>query len=623
MTKKTMKTYKHINLSSVAALSLLLSCGCAAVKKDQPIQPEAYNIGRPPVEAPTSLKETDFRLNPPQVLDLTVKKLNEKEELVSVQFGPDKRLGSTITINPAGAPVVLHDDGLAGDEKAGDHIYSATLPSEWDSLAAEQVRQLKELQRRNLPLSVPVFNGREVIGQQKIDLAELTRLRDAGIIKLLPFGINASDVVPSKSLFITDTNVVGDPSRTFNPCTGGGASMGKWTFGYLMTAMANQTVTGVDPSDFVMNWLGKWMTEQQVNGFAVPARFQILNLINRWPKLPNGKLDLSKAPMKLSAIVNRIDLAANSAYGAVGGAEGRFVFTVTGGNNNDMDTNSCFPALFTVILEYGVPIHDCEGLRNWAQQWLNLQNFALGSPDYNAALEAITEKFAAANADPSKPNGSALNQLRTDELFVGSPWELREFKVSASHQLSEVTVKQTPEEQLHPETAGPRVYFQGGFQNGDLVNWLNQNAAAIAANTYTVPDTLPFAPNSPFLGGASPNKIDFWNATLNTTPIVSEAVRHQFSLNTCNACHGAETRTTFRHVIDFANNGEAELSDFLTGRNMPVVVPVSSSTQTIPPNSPNPAFTYGDLMRRAQILVEDANANCLNMIRIPVLLSAH
>jgi len=600
---KTFARTKTGRVSFFAAITIvaLLLYGCVTRKPEPASTPQTYNPARPPVEAPAAVKAADFRLSPPVVEDFTVKKLTASTELVAVRFAADRRLGQTVTINPGESPVVLHDDGLNGDEKAGDQVYSAVVPSDWDSLAAEQDRLLAELNRKKAPLTVPVFRGREVVSTQAINPAELARLRASGIIKLTPFGTGGTLVVPNESLFITDTNVVDDPSRTFNPCTGAGTPMGKWTFGYLMTQMANEPVTGVNPSDFVLNWLQTWLTPQTVNGFAVPARANIQGIINAWPKLADGRLDLARAPMKLSAIVNRIDLAGNSAYGVVGGAEGRFVFTVIGGGGtNAPGTNACFPDSFTVILEYGVPKHTCPEIQNWAQQWLNLQSLTLGSPAYNTALEAITEVFAAANADPAKPNGSALDQLRTDEIQLAFPWELREFQIQTNHQLSEVTVKQTPDE---------AAYNQGGPQNGDLATWINANAAAIVANTYTVPLSLPFAPFSNFLGGSAPNGIDVWNA-----PGITEATRHGFSLNTCDDCHGAETRTGFLHVDQRPNpSGEATLSDFLTGNNMPVTVPVAGS----------PQYTYGDLARRAQILSEDASSSCLTRIRIPVLLATH
>jgi hypothetical protein len=87
----------------------------------------------------------------------------------------------------------------------------------------------------------------------------------------------------ARTLMITDLGVVEDPGRTFNPCTSAGTAMGAWTFGYLATQIANQAVTGVDPADLVLDWLGMWDAPQ---------------------------------------VVSRIDLAGNPSYGHVGGAEG-------------------------------------------------------------------------------------------------------------------------------------------------------------------------------------------------------------------------------------------------------------------------------------------------------------
>src|SRR6185503_10931007 len=97
------------------------------------------------------------------------------------------------------------------------------------------------------------------------------------------------------------------------------------------------------------------------------------------------------------------------------------------------------------------PKKGCHQLRDWAKQWVDLGALPIGSAGYNTALEAITEQFAKAGAAPSKPNGSALNQLRTNEnaLDPGGLWELREFRLDGgTHLLFEDTVKQTPDEAL-------------------------------------------------------------------------------------------------------------------------------------------------------------------------------
>ncbi|MFZ1072268.1 MAG: hypothetical protein WAO21_02425 [Verrucomicrobiia bacterium] len=622
---KTRVQYSVLHVAGCCALAAgaLMLYGCVSTKSESSATGETYLINRPPVEAPPSVKAGDFRLSPPEVQDITVQNLGNGQALVAVKFANDRRLGRQVTIVTDERPVVLHDDGRDGDEKAGDHVYSAIVSLDVDALVAGQERELVALAKSKKPLTIHQFRGRDIAGEEKIDIAGLLdQLRNAkpnGPIRVSPFGLGWASVDPARSLFITDTNVVDDPNRTFDPCTGTGTPMGEWTFGNLMQQMANQSKTGIDPSDFVMNWLTNWLGAQTVNGFSVKERSAMQALvIDPWPKLPNGKLDLSKAPMKLLAIVNRIDLAANSAYGAAGGAEGRFVFGVTGSTNPL--SNVCSPQLFTVIIEYGVPIDSCTGIRNWANQWLQLANFTLGSPAYNAALEAITKQFTDADADPSKPNGSALDQLRTDEFELAGVWELREFHISPGDgQLHEATVAQTPDR----GTYDPAI-FPAAPGAANLAVWINQNSAAVDSVTYTVPLDMPAPPapapppSTPFRGGEVTNVLDIWNA-----PGITETNRHNFSLNTCNACHGAETGTFFLQVAP-GGPGPASLSGFLTG-----------ITQTVPVNGPpdsgkdihgnwiNPAYTYNDLERRQQILYEDANSSCLFRIRIPVLLVSH
>ena len=47
---------------------------------------------------------------------------------------------------------------------------------------------------------------------------------------------------------IRDPAVVTDPTRTWDPCTNAGNANGVWTFNHLMTQMANQPRSGIDPS---------------------------------------------------------------------------------------------------------------------------------------------------------------------------------------------------------------------------------------------------------------------------------------------------------------------------------------------------------------------------------------
>jgi hypothetical protein len=120
-----------------------------------------------------------------------------------------------------------------------------------------------------------------------------------------------------------------------------------------------------------------------------------------------------------------------------------------------------------------------------------------------------------------------------------------------------------------------------GFKNTPtLATFINQNQAAIIAETHTVPDTFQGAP---FLAGAVFNDLTAWSA-----PGVDPEARFHFSVNTCNGCHsGAETNTPFLQITPrFPGAGEATLSGFLTGTTVP-------DPQTGQPR------TFNDLHRRA------------------------
>jgi hypothetical protein len=290
------------------------------------------------------------------------------------------------------------------------------------------------------------------------------------------------------------------------------------------------------------NLFDNWLTNQTVNSFTVVARPAIQQLLlDIWPRTPSGELDLDQAPLRLQAIVSRVDLR-NLSAGSAG--EGRFVFGVN-------DVNG-FPQQFTVILEYNLPATTAKDVSTWANLWHGLSSHPFPSEEYNAALEVITKRFSDRNASPHAVNGSALLTLRTNEIALsnGLRWELREFVLSPTTTfLAEATVKETPD-----------LSFNGTSTFADFVN---ENAAAIeaevpGANDNTVP--LSFE-GAPFLAGSVFNDLIEWGAP----GIASENARFHASLNTCNGCHGPETNTTFLIITPRFPGTQATLSPFLTG----------------------------------------------------------
>jgi hypothetical protein len=348
----------------------------------------------------------------------------------------------------------------------------------------------------------------------------------------------------ARELMIRDLGVVEDAART----TGDGA----WSFKHLMESMAP---SAAEAPDMVEAMLSTWLTDQSINGHVVPARAAIQELVlSNWPRL-DGALDLSRAPMRLLAIVNRLDLR-DLDKGQAG--EGRFVFGVTDSSGTSTQ--------FTLIFEYALPATSTADVLDWTNRWHELNAFTPGSAEYNAVLEGITERFAGPDADPSGVNGSALNQIRTNEVALAFPWELRELTLSASGLLQPDTVKLTPDST-----------FMGQALVADFVN---QNESVILEERHSVPNE--FAGVS-FLGGSSINNLDPWLAD----GITNNEARHKFSLNTCNGCHGNETNTTFLHISTREAGAEASISGFLSGED--VTDPVDGSVRH-----------FDDLSRRAE-----------------------
>jgi hypothetical protein len=381
------------------------------------------------------------------------------------------------------------------------------------------------------------------------------------------------------------------------------------------------------------------MTPQTINGDAVPARTGIFTeIIEPWikkttpgaaPTQANWKtfpLNLTLAPFKLEAIVNRLDLRGNTGYSISNAGEGRFVFgalTPTGGPLSN-------PGKFTVIFEYGIPKRSCSALKAFASEWYNLKSMVVGSVAYNAALEAITSQFAGANTSPSKPNGNSLNQLRTNEFALGGPfWELREFRIDAgTHLMREDPVTNEPAEKFN------RLSGATAASMAVLANYVNSNQADVINNRNTIP--LNFS-SQPFLGGRSQTRLPthIWDGSTSAGAgfINSDSARHFLSLNTCSGCHGGEGMTSVGNRINdpagvahnpflqIAPQGfgrKATLAAFLTGDPTQADGLFKVNDPAGRPSGAPAIWAFNDLERRAQDLEALVNRFCVR--RLPGLI---
>jgi hypothetical protein len=407
-------------------------------------------------------------------------------------------------------------------------------------------------------------------------------------------------VVTEKELMITDLSVVQSPAQTqFDSEHPSGYYLkGAWSFGRLIHNMlpAGSRDSKAAASKFATDWLKEWASNQSPNPAVTTslARDGARTLVLEPWRVASGcapsddacVLDMAKAPFRLIAIVYRPDLRKMPTASDPGfGGEGRFVF-------NLLDSAGK-PIKETVIFEYSLPIWSSLGVLTWAYRFHLMGSIPFGE-GYNNVLALITNGFAGPGADPRRPNGNALNQLRTNELALvhasgcASPavppalcppavttpktWELREFRISAAGSLEQHAMAQDPSRDF--DTV-PRANMYGvlgtGTRSNELAKFMLDNAAAVTAGTHTIPSA--WLANSTYIGSGVPQwggAVKFkYTAPDGAVTEVPEAVRAGFALQTCGGCHrnevspvtGSAPTTTFLHIYSPESLDPAENND--------------------------------------------------------------
>ncbi len=278
-----------------------------------------------------------------------------------------------------------------------------------------------------------------------------------------------------KEFLIRDLSVVNDARAT----------TGNWSFGHLMSKLA-----GGDGTALAKQFLANWKDSPKLNGETVRGNDTKVSDLLLSPWGDNG-FALAKAPFRLLAIVLRPE--------APGGAELRFVYGATNA------TGSALP--MTVAFEYAV---DPAFMKDWFDK---LKNETKGSATYLAALEQLTEVGI-----------TTLKQVRTNEVAIDTPWDLREFHLSAG--------------QLVPaKMAGqPKIKYDG------------------TPFTQVTPDMETY-------DAVIPEAQFAWKV-----PGMGAADRAAFAMTTCNGCHSHETGTEFVQIKPRDATEQAKVSSFLQSR---------------------------------------------------------
>lgn len=295
-----------------------------------------------------------------------------------------------------------------------------------------------------------------------------------------------------------------------------------WSFRTMFEWLAGSPE---DSSAFVRGWLEQWTTVTRVGPADAPVtpRPGVRDvLLDPWEKSSYGSSaspSLARAPFRLIAIVNRLDLAVDPCEP---GGELRFVYTaVAPGADKPLD--------MTVIVELPYPM--VKTPHAWAAAWHAAAS--KHGDEYIAAIDTLTTGVRE-HTDPANV------RVRTNEraLAPQAGWELREFHLAGSD-LVQVSLDATPREDASASA---------------LAKDITAHESELSMARYTLPVQMR-------AGVASLRRPDFiW-----TIPEVPSDLARAFSAGTCNGCHGGNTEALpFQHIAPSSSPGEqARLSHFL------------------------------------------------------------
>jgi hypothetical protein len=574
-------------------LLVFVVCGFAACK--QKPKPNPGPDAKAEVLPSDTLMQA-FSQSPPIVQDVLIKKLKTPDSsgrtvvLIASFAQEETRLGGIntlpLTIDDQ-TQVKLNDRGVDGDEKAGDGLFSIALKVSDQELTNVINTNREVLAKQNNTITSFVGRIRKVETDFKPVSLDSFRLNARIPIRILFASIITRTTLPpirDKSLMIRDISIVEDQTRTYDPCRSPkGNADGVWSFKTLVSNMANQPQTTVTAKDFLIDWVDLFLfsAHNLPSGDASTNRLiSKERLIKAWMQnsgvaVPGAAgvpvnwkttaLKVEEFPVRLLAIVNRLDLRGNMGYGGgVGNAgEGRFVFCFvdsrsdcTNGNNQN--------GTMTFILEYGIPIKSCQQLKDYGQKWWELQSEGFGAT-FNTKLEAITNVFTAAGANGARPNKSALNHFRSNDFLppviniATNPWDIRDFEIdAATHKLKIIHPNREPMEPSNGFGAvtvnGAKLTAMVAFANSVPFTAANPNP------NYTIPDNVKGI-HGPMRVG--PTGDYHWKG--NTANVIAPLKRREFSFNACSGCHKGETDNVFTHIRPRGIGAAAGLSGFMTG----------------------------------------------------------
>ena len=301
---------------------------------------------------------------------------------------------------------------------------------------------------------------------------------------------------------------------------------------------------------------------------SIPTQWR--NLSPRAPAQTGDPRTLDSVPVRLLAVVNRLDLAALGAdkpadsYSVacapsmMCGGEFRFVY----GNLTDAHQ----AGRFSLILEFQLPPLSKPDFLALAGEWYNLP--PLASSDYRTKLEGILEHSF------RLLNNKSLIRIRAN--YGTGPWSFVEYHLTGRGlQRFPLDREPNPRPSDSPALAAPMTPC---VQPGSLMNFVIAHTQKVLLSNYSFPET---ACPATHIGACQvsvlkehPTALTLPAGATFTPPATVDDVRFALSINTCSGCHGAETRTNamirdpefnFEQVQNRAPGAQSKLSPFLAG----------------------------------------------------------
>ena len=236
--------------------------------------------------------------------------------------------------------------------------------------------------------------------------------------------------------------------------------------------------------------------------------------------------------------------------------------------------------LFTLIFEYGQPARDFDTLSKWAKDWHKLEQVRKDfspSENYLEQLNDLTDRFTKRGANPFKPNGNPINQVRTNDFIGFTLWQMREFNLfsrDAAHQVKASPDRKTlleVDDELssidvgiwttttknNPMVGGNHVHPSLA---GALSRWINQRESQILDG-----EVGPRAPE--WMEGPVANEPGGFTYQFESGSIRTNLARYKFSLSTCSGCHTGDTATGFQMVVSNGHRRKARFAPFMDGQS--------------------------------------------------------